>query len=193
MHRRCLRSNPMLKKGARLLVIEDSPFRRADRTVFALGIIVMNDIVEGAMSFRVKKDGDDSADKIIKAVRKSRFRDQIKLVVTNGIAIAGLNIVDMAKIRKALGIGSMAITRKRPRPQLLRRAIRTMTKDRKKLSLFNCLSKEISVYRYGGYYLQTLGIGKEDARNAFAAAVKYLRLAHLIAGAIVRGESKGRI
>ncbi|MDE1851766.1 MAG: DUF99 family protein [Candidatus Micrarchaeota archaeon] len=183
----------MLKEGARILVIEDSPFRRTDKSVFALGMIVRNDIVEGAMSFMVKKDGDDSADKIIRAVKRSRFKDQIKLLVINGIAIAGLNIVDMAKIREMLGIGSIAITRKRPRPSLLRRAIRTMTKDKEKLSLFNRLSNEISIYRANGYYLQAFGIEKKDAVKVASYAVKYLRLAHLITGAVVRGESKGRI
>ncbi|MDE1823600.1 MAG: DUF99 family protein [Candidatus Micrarchaeota archaeon] len=183
----------MLKKGARILVIEDSPFKRNDKSVFILGIIARNDIVEGAISFYVGKDGDDAAEMIIRSVRKSRFSDQIKLVVTNGIAIAGLNIVDMTEIKRRLRIGAIAITRKKPRPMLLRRAIRVMTKDREKLALFNRLSKEISIYKSKGYYLQTLGIEKGDAGRLVSDAVKYLRLAHLIAGAVVRGESKGRI
>ena len=171
----------------------DSPFKREDKKVFVLGIIVRDDIVEGAMSFSVGKDGDDAADKIIKSVSKSRFSDQIKLVVTNGIAIAGLNIVDMLKIRKELGIGSMAVTRKKPRPRLLKRAIRVMTKDKKKLELFSRLSKEVSIYKSDGYYLQTIGIEKEDVSKVVDDAIKYLRLAHLIASAVVKGESKGRI
>jgi hypothetical protein len=47
--------------------------------------------------------------------------------------------------------------------------------------------------RSGGFYLQFIGMSKKEAADVREGAAYFLRLAHIIANGIAKGESKGRI
>ncbi|VVB77026.1 Uncharacterised protein [uncultured archaeon] len=63
----------MLKKGARILAIDDSSFTKGDKDALVAGVIGREGVVEGVISFHVSVDGTDSTGKIIRSVKKSKF------------------------------------------------------------------------------------------------------------------------
>lgn len=89
----------MMRSGSRILALDDSALSKKDGKSLVIGVVGRGNLVEGIISFSVRIDGKDSAELIINAVRASRFRPQIKLIVLNGTVLAGLNVVDAEKIR----------------------------------------------------------------------------------------------
>lgn len=181
-----------MKSGIRILAIEDGPFTRRDRTSLAVCLLGRDGIVEGMLSFRVTVDGDDSAERILAAIKKSRFRGQVKMIAMNGVTLGGLNIIDMPRLHRELKIPVIAITRKRPRRTLMLKAVKKYS-DKKKIDLFNSISKDADLNRISGFYVQSIGIKKSEIDQFMQTSLALLRLGHIVASGIVKGESKGSI
>ncbi len=160
-----------------------------------VGIVGREEIVEGVLSFRVEADGDDATDTLIGSARSSRFIDQIRLIAINGTTLAGMNIVDILKVGRALGVPVLAITRKKPHPSMLKRSIRLARPKsyRSKIETIDRISKRSEIYRAQGMYVQAAGIGRKDAAGQIGNCIALLRLAHIVAGGIATGESRGRM
>ena len=180
-----------MKSGSRILAFDDSSFKNGKS--FVVGVVGRSRVIEGILSFYVDVDGSDATARLLKSISASRFLQQIRLVATNGITFAGLNLVDIGMAEKALGVPFIALTRKRPRKGLLRKAILNRPMHSSRLRLFDRLSKEIRVHKNGPYYVQHIGADMDDVRPMLDTAESLLRLAHIIASGVARGESRGRI
>ena len=183
-----------MKSGIRILSIDDSPFRKGEKRDLVIGIVSRGSTIEGVLSFYVEIDGSDATDKILKKVKESRFSREIKLIAINGVTLAGLNIVDIKRLSEILGIPIIAITRRKPNKKAMENAIKNSGKDiKKKISLLreiNRLSKNIYL---NNLYIQYIGISKSDLGKFVGEAYQMLRLAHIIASGVVKGESRGRV
>jgi endonuclease V-like protein UPF0215 family len=129
-------------------------------------------------------------------LNNSRFKDQVRLVVLNGIGVAGLNIFDIWRFEKITKTKVLSITRNRPRPTLLIRALKAFSKAenknvKEKIALVKKL-KGIETIKAAGFYAQTL-LKKDEAIGFISEAFELVRIAHLIARGVGSGESKGRI
>ena len=85
----------------------------------------------------------------------------------------------------------ICIVRSRPHADKLERAIRIAGADEKLpvLKRINGIkSKHIE-----GFYAQYVGMSDSEAKSMVPKAFEMMRLAHLIASGVARGESKGRI
>jgi endonuclease V-like protein UPF0215 family len=182
-----------MKSGARIVAIEGAPFVKSEKKALAVGVIVRQGVVEGVISFYVSVDGSDAIDEIAKHIESSRFKDQLKLIALNGITIAGLNIIDIFDLSKKTGMPVVAITRRKPHVTLLKRAIKSSGINvKEKLKIIQKISS-IKAARIGGFYVQPCGIQEAEFKDKIGMSVEALRLAHIIASGISRGESKGRI
>ncbi len=183
-----------LKQGARILAIDDSFFRKGDKDNLLVGIIGRMGVVEGVISFRVSVDGDDATRKIIRRTTASRFSDQIRLIALNGVAVAGLNIVDLEEASKRLGMPVVNIVRRKPHSSELAKAIRLRGKDsERKLALLQRLNASFTTKRMNGFYVQCAGAEPKELSKLLPEAVSLLRLAHFVANGVATGESRGRI
>ena len=181
-----------MKKGIRILAIEDGPFTRKDSSALAVCLLGRDGIVEGMLSFNVAVDGNDATDKLLGAIRKSRFFGQVKMIAMNGITLGGLNIVDMTRLHSSLGMPVIAITRKRPRRTLMLRTVRKYS-DPKRAKVFSAIAKNASLDKINGFYVQSIGIEKSEIGKFMETSLGLLRLGHIVASGIVRGESKGSL
>ncbi len=179
-----------MKEGSRIAAFDDSPFSRHDDESLVIGTVGRKGMVEGVLSFRVKVDGEDATERLIKSVKNSRFRSQVRMIALNGVTFAGLNIVDVQKVRSALGVPVVAITRKRPRWRLLAAALK---KNGDGLRTIEKLPRVVKISRISGYYLQSIGSDLDDSGKLVGEAAALLRLAHIIASRVKNGESRGRI
>lgn len=189
-----------MKKQIRVLGIDDSPFRFGDQKALVVGALVrVPSYLEGVLRTEVAVDGTDSTRVIIDTVAGSRFKDQVKLIMLDGIALAGFNVVDIDAIHGELGIPVLTVTRDRPDFEKMRSALQKYFEDweeRYRLMTKHQL-RELPT-SYNPVYACGVGLEwRELAAIVRATTVRGvvpepLRIAHLVASAMVKGESYGR-
>ncbi|MGC9205389.1 MAG: DUF99 family protein [Candidatus Micrarchaeia archaeon] len=186
-----------MKKGIRVLSIACAPFEKSDKTALVIGVVSRGQLIEGLLSLRVSVDGNDATRVLAKKVKSSRFKDQIRLIALNGVALAGLNILDIEELSSSLKIPIMILTRKKPRLRAMSLAIKAATKNKdvatRKLVMLNKIKKVSRICKINGFYTQSIGIEKGEINLIIGEAIAMLRVAHIIASGISNGESKGRI
>lgn len=184
-----------MKKEIRVLGIDDSPFLKTDKdkklvvgTVFRGG-----SWLDGLLSCKVTVDGEDATDSLIEMVNKSRFKKQLQCIFTDGIAVAGFNVLDISRIQKRTGIPVIAVMRRHPDLERMKNALRSLGQE-KKIAL---LEKAGKIRRSGNLYIQKKGLSLGEAHGLLRLVCtrshlpEPIRAAHIIATGIVKGESKG--
>ena len=176
---------------------DDAPFARAHRgDVRLVGIVCSRTRLDGVLSSAVRRDGRNSTDKMIELVRGSAFARHVQAVLLQGIAVAGFNVVDVHALHEALGRPVLVVARRAPNLAKIRRTLEeSVPGGARKWRLIERLG-EMEPLR--GVYVQRVGLDRAQARNLLAATTLHgnlpepLRLAHLIAGGVTTGHSRGR-
>ncbi len=184
-----------MKKGARFIAIASGPIERKKRTLL-VGVIFRNDYIEGLLSTSIEVEGADSTSQIIRMLRKSRFREQVRMLLFNGIALAGLNIIDPKMLEEKLDVNVVLLNRRKQNAKELIKALKEFSRIKKadvdsRIKIVN-ESTSMNYLKVNGLFLQSTlekAYLKSFAPNAFEA----LRIAHIIARGVSEGESKGRL
>ena len=189
-----------MKDQIRVLGIDDSPFEFGDSTSLVVGALIrIPDYLESVMKTEVAVDGTDGTKKVVEMVLKSRYRDQIKLILIDGIALAGFNVLDLEAIHSSLEIPVLTVTRDRPDLARMRSALMKYFPDWKERNAL-LTKNELREIPTEHKPLHASGLGLEWGQfeelvrlsTVRGAVPEPLRVAHLIASAMVRGESYGR-
>jgi endonuclease V-like protein UPF0215 family len=153
--------------------------------------------LEGVLVSSVTRDGFDATEAIIRAVSRSRFREHVRLVLLQGITVGGFNVVDGIALHRELGVPVVVVSRREPDMTAVRRALLShIPEGRDKWEVIRRLGP---MEPCAGVYVQRVGIGGEAAESvvrrlsAHSRLPEPLRVAHLIAGALAYGESRGRV
>lgn len=180
-----------------VIAFDDAPFdprHRGDVTV--VGVVYSDLRLEGVISGRVRRDGVNSTRVIRELIGRSRFRRHLDIVLLQGIALAGFNVVDIHELHAAFRIPVLTVARRKPDLGSIRRAlIHRVPGGRRKWAL---IEKAGSMEAAAGVYVQRAGISLAQAArlvNRLAVHSKLpepLRSAHLIAGGMTLGESRHR-
>ena len=192
-----------MKRGIRILGIDDSPFEKygKGKKVLVIGVVYRDGIVEGVISAHMTKDGADSTSKLYGMVSGSRFLQQIKLILIHGTMLAGLNVTDISLLSRKLNIPVIAVTRKKPEMGSVYSALRksnARTSGSKIRMLKRIIDETGEFHKIDvndeTYYVQSAGIDGKDAESLLRKfGLAPLRLAHIIGSGVVNGESSGRI
>lgn len=188
-----------MKGGVRIAAITTGPIGKGGKRKSgggALLVCVVGNMkgVEGVLSTSVTVDGSDATRRIIDMIKMSRFGEQVRVLAFNGIAIAGLNILDVNRLDSALSTKTLIVTRHRPHPSLLMNALKALRKEtgveiKEKGVLLKSQKKSVFM---NGFYVQS-GTGKTEADHILKTVVELLRLSHLISSGVSKGESTGRV
>jgi hypothetical protein len=176
---------------------DDCPFERDHRgDVRVVGAVFTGLSLEGVLCGRVRRDGANATRNIARLVAESKFRRQLQLVMLQGIALAGFNVVDLHDLHRRLELPVLVVTRRRPRLESVREALlQRVPGGARKWALIDRLGPPEPV---AGVYVQRVGLSAAQAEEVirrFAVQGRIpepLRTAHLIAGGITTGESRGR-
>ena len=185
--------------GARrphLLGIDDGPFRiHVDRETPIVGVMMEGAVrVENVVITRFPVDGPDVTAFLANWIRSMTFHPALQGIVLGGITIAGLGVVDVTLLAERTGIPVLAVSRHDPRAHRLGDALRTARLE-DRLSI---VERTPPASRLGGVWMAAAGAGVEEARalveagRGKAEVPEALRVAHLIARALVTGASRGR-
>lgn len=198
-----------MKNEIRILGIDDAPFNKfnSGERVLVLGTVFRGgSAMDGLMTTHITADGEDSTEKLINMVNKSRNKDQLSLIMLDGIALGGLNVVDINHLSAQTGLSVITITRKMPDIAKMKRAIKKVKNPEKKLDLVNKAGKIFSYTpknkslpkNSGEIHFQTANIPRKEAEKVLKLTVQHgllpepIRIAHIIGSGIRNGESKGR-
>ena len=119
-----------VKRQVRVLGIDDSPFTFQSKRALVVGVVARLPMyIEGIMRTEVDVDGTDANDAVIEMVRRSRYREQIRLIMFDGVAVGGFNVVDIDHIYRESGIPCATVTRSLPDIERMESALRTYFPD----------------------------------------------------------------
>ncbi|MBI4010380.1 MAG: DUF99 family protein [Candidatus Aenigmarchaeota archaeon] len=192
----------MLKSEIRILGFDDGPFEtKTKATTPVIGVIYRGGkFLDGILRTDVEVDGLDSTGKLAKLINSSRHKQQLKVVMLDGITVGGFNIIDIVQLHKNTNIPVIVFNRKHPDLTAVKNALNNfhdfdirwkMVKNAGKI-------KECELDDSKKIYYQSIGMSDEDVEETLLLSSTHgdipepLRVAHLIATAIVKGESYGR-
>ena len=176
---------------------DDAPFARDHRgDVAVVGAVFARLRLEGVLVGRVRRDGANATDSLARLVAGSKFR-QLQLILLQGSAVAGFNVVDVAALHRRTGLPVLAVARRAPRFAKIRVALRARVRGG--VRKWRLIEKLGPMERVGGVYVQRVGLTLVEAEAIVRALAVHgsipepLRAAHLIAGALATGQSRGRV
>jgi endonuclease V-like protein UPF0215 family len=180
----------------RAIGFDDAPFRRGRRgDVGVAGVVCAGTRFEGLVWGRLRQDGWNATDALLRLLAGGKFLPQLHLVLLDGIAFGGFNVVDLPRLADALGRPCLAVMRRPPDLAAVEAALRRLPRAAARLAL---LRRAGPIHRAGGFVFQAQGLGPDDAAAALArltdrgAVPEPLRLAHLVGAAVRTGESSRR-
>jgi endonuclease V-like protein UPF0215 family len=189
-----------MKPHVRVLGIDDSPFTFQTKKALVVGVVNrLPTYIEGIMRTEVEVDGVDANDAILEMLDRSRYREQLKLIMFDGIAVGGFNVIDIDRLYSNLNIPCATVTRGLPDIERMEKALRSHFEDwERRLAII----KRNPLLKIGprrrplfaavkGMDAETLEAILEEC-TVQGRLPEPLRIAHLISSAMVLGESHGR-
>ena len=180
-----------------LLGIDDGPFEKGQREWVPLVAVMMEgaDLVESVATSQFPVDGDDITDHLADWVSSLRTFPALQALLLGGITTAGLAVVDVIDLSDRLGLPVLVVTRRDPAKSRVHEALEAAG-YRDRLAIVDRTPKATRVGE--ALFLASAGTTPERAAELVRASLRKalvpepLRVAHLVARAMVDGESKGR-
>lgn len=177
---------------------DDAPFARAHRgDVPVVGAVYAGARLDGVLSGAVRRDGANATRVLASLVRECRFREHLQIVMLQGIALAGFNVIDIHALHDALGLPVVVVSRRRPDLAAIREAlIRHVAGGARKWQL---IERAGPMEACAGVWVQRAGIAPSETQAVIerfavhSAVPEPLRTAHLIAGSLAPDHSRQRV
>lgn len=180
----------------RVMGFDDAPFgRRAGSPVDIAGVVCGGTRFEGMVWGTATRDGDDATAVMARLLLDSKFADQVHVVLIDGLAVGGFNLVDLPALAAAVGRPCVAVMRKPPDLAAIRRALERFDDVERRLAL---IARAGAIHTHGPFVFQAAGaepsaVGRAlDALTDRGKVPEALRLAHLIGSAVKTGQSGRR-
>ena len=188
----------MTRRLSNTIGFDDAPFPPHHRgDVPVVGAVCTGVRLDGVLKGRVRRDGANATRQLAQLISASRFVEHVQLVLLQGLTLAGFNVVDLRDLHRRLGLPVLAVVRKNPDLAAIRQALlQHVPGGARKWRLIESLPP---VGRVGPVFVQMAGLGLEEAATVVQRLTLHghipepLRLAHVIAGALTRGHSSGRV
>ena len=191
----------MIKEEIRILGVDDSPFEKNQKgKIPVVGVIYRGGkIFDGMLLTRVKVDGMDATTKLAELLLSTRHRKQLKVLMLDGITLAGFNLVDLEELHAKTRLPLIAINRKIPDLRKVKAALKKFPDFERRWKVVERAGM-ISACKLNGkkIYYQSKGLQASEAEEIIRLSCtrgfipEPLRVAHLVATALVKGESYGR-
>jgi len=189
-----------MKSKSRFLGIDDAPFRFSDERVPVVGVVVQAPAyIEGVMTTLAEVDGPDATDRVAAMIRATRYRAGLAMVLLDGTAVGGFNVVDVDALHASIERPVVTVTRKKPDLAAMERALRRRFDDwEERLRVIRRHGLESIRTTHGTLWVTYVGTTRAGVQEAVRLTTvrgvlpEPLRVAHLVAAGIVRGESRGR-
>ncbi len=188
-----------IKPEIRILGIDDAPFPpHTKNKVMLIGTVFRGGTwLDGVLRTHITGDGEDSTEKIIQMVNKTRHKGQIGVIMLDGITFGGFNLANIKEIFDKTEIPVIVIMRKFPNFERIKKALMRFEDHEKRWNFILAAGTVFKIENKEPIYIQIRGIDLEDAKEIVAlsttrsAIPEPIRVAHLIAAGVETGESRG--
>jgi hypothetical protein len=189
----------MLKPHSRIMGVDDGPYVRGSaNSPLVMTVCRMDGYLDGVMAAKVRTDGFDSAEVIAGALDGSRFRSQVRCIISDGGCLAGFNVLDMDALREASGVPVLTASDERPDPAVFEVALaRSGLERERRLGAINAHPPFQVDLPDGTCFVRACGATEEEAASIVRRSVvrgrmpEPVRMAHIIAKALGRGFDDG--
>ncbi len=181
-----------------VLGIDDGPFLKGQDGEVPLVAVMMEGahLVESVATTSFPVDGDDVNGFLVRWVREMRVFPALQAIALGGITIAGLAVVDVPALARELELPVLVVNRRDPSESRLASALEAAGfGDR--VAVVERTPPAVRLHN--GVYVAWSGTTEQEALELARATLRKaylpepLRVAHLIARAMVDGESRGRV
>jgi hypothetical protein len=184
------------RKFSNVVGFDDAPFDRGHTgPVPVVGAVFAGLRLDGVLTGSIEKDGNDAAESLARLVLGSKFAGHIRLIMLQGIALGGFNVVDAPALSESTGLPVLVVARGNPDRDGIRQALfNGIPGGPRKWSVIEALGE---MEPANGIYMQRVGLGREEAEAVIrrfsvnSNIPEPIRVAHLIAGAMATGQSRG--
>jgi uncharacterized protein len=189
-----------MKSEIRILGIDDAPFIFSDTKTDIIGVVMRgNHYIEGVLHDTIHIDGGDATTVCEQMIIKTRHYQQLKAVLFDGATMGGFNVLDVESIFQNTKIPVITVTRKQPDFGKIQLALQKHFPDWEKRLM---LLKKGRLYQlrttHNPLFIKYVGISFDKAKEIITLATirgvvpEPLRVAHIIASGISKGESYGK-
>ncbi len=183
----------VIKPEIRILGVDDGQFvPHTEGTVIVVGVVFRGGCqIDGVMHTHVAIDGFDATDQLISMINSSPHCKQLRLVMLNGITLAGFNIVDIKRLNSETKLSVIALTREKPDLEAVHKALSNLPKSEERWNMVLAAGEIYELCCSGKkIYVELAGISLIDATEIVeltstnSSFPEPLRVAHLIASGI---------
>jgi uncharacterized protein len=186
----------MMRRFSNVIGFDDAPFpAKYTGCVKIVGTVYAKSQLNGILIGAVRRDGTDAAKKLTALISQSKFAESVQMIMLQGIALAGFNVVDIFELYAQLKLPVLIVCRRQPDMNSIRNALLHMRGGEKKWALIEKLGP---MEPAANVYVQRVGLTHQQAVTVMEQFTltgnipEPLRVAHMIAGAVMTGQSSGR-
>lgn len=189
-----------MKKQIRILGIDDGPFTFKDTYSIVIGTVMRGgEYLECVLRNYITIDGTDATTTCSDMILHTRYLKQLKAIMIDGVTLGGFNIVDINALYKTINIPIITITRDKPDIKKIQHALQKhVTNWEQRLIQLKQGKLHKITTPHNPIYIKYIGLTLEEAKDIIKLSTirgvipEPLRIAHLIASGISRGESHGK-
>lgn len=184
-----------VKPEIRVLGIDDGPFTpHSNQFVNVIGVVFRGgQWLDGFMHTKVQVDGMDATEKLAEMINSSPHSKQLRVIMLNGVTLAGFNVVDIEELCMKVKLPVIAITREKPNFDDIKNALQNLRESEQRWKSILKAGKIIQVRTRGGQepiYAHATGMSEETAKRILkntssrSNIPEALRVAHIIASGL---------
>jgi len=189
-----------MKRQIRILGIDDAPFTFREKYSTVIGVVMRGgEYLECVLRSQVTIDGTEATVMCTQMIQNSRHRRQLKAVMVDGACLGGFNVVDIHELFESTNLPVITITRDKPDFSKIKRALQKNFKDWKdRWTILQRGELKTITTEHNPIYIKYTGLSLEEAKEIINISTirgvipEPIRVAHLIASGITRGESYGK-
>lgn len=185
----------VVKPEIRVLGVDDGVFvPHSDDMVDVVGVVYRGGYwLDGFMHTTVQVDGTEATEKLAAMITQSPHHAQLRVIMINGVTLAGFNVVDIEQLYRKVQLPVIAVTRDKPNFDDIRNALRKLPDTEKRWKAIQSAGKLIEVRTRDGeepIFAHVAGISKQDAKRVLkntstrSNIPEALRVAHIIASGL---------
>jgi len=191
----------VVKPEIRVLGIDDGVFTpHSNELVDVVGIVYRGGYwLDGFMHTKVRVDGLDATEKLAAMITSSPHYPQLRVIMLNGVTLAGFNVVDIKELSQRVKLPVVAVTRDKPNFDDIKKALQNLSHSEQRWRAIEKAGKMIKVRTRNGeepIYVHVAGLSEEDAKRILKSTStrsnvpEALRVAHIIASGLMHEKEQ---
>ncbi|MEA2070078.1 MAG: DUF99 family protein [Asgard group archaeon] len=156
-----------MKERIKVLAIACSSFNRETQQQVPIIAVVYRggELLEGVMQTKVEVDGEDATKKIIQLLEQTPHKQQIQMILTRGLILAGFNYIDMKILNEKTSLPIIAVVDHKPDMESIKTAIKNVSnweKRYEKLTQITNLRQVQTSEKEQPVYVQSIGLPEKE-------------------------------